>query len=149
MDSDELRLVKVTVVINEANLRNLEDNTMDFDLTMLVDTDIDKTSSSTPLRMVKSNPIQVGPDVEEIGLTVGNYAIIAAGIIGALAILVAAFRIVRGAGGPMEEYTNFEPESYTSFLPIEDKVANSALGGAQSIFEQPPSPPSEPTDPEQ
>ncbi len=149
LDSDELRLVKVTVVINEANLRNLEDNTMDFDLTMLVDTDIDKTSSSTPLRMVKSNPIQVGPDVEEIGLTVGNYAIIAAGVIGALAILVAAFRIVRGAGGPMEEYTNFEPESYTSFLPIEDKVANSALGGAQSIFEQPPSPPSEPTDPEQ
>ena len=77
MDSDELRFVKVTVVINEENLRNLEDNIMDFDLTMLVDTDIDKTSSSTPLRMVKSNPVQVGPDVEEIGLTVGNYAVIA------------------------------------------------------------------------
>ncbi|MEC7169631.1 MAG: hypothetical protein VXW08_01285, partial [Candidatus Thermoplasmatota archaeon] len=88
LDSDELRFVKVTVVINEENLRNLEDNIMDFDLTMLVDTDIDKTSSSTPLRMVKSNPVQVGPDVEEIGLTVGNYAIIAAGVILTLAILV-------------------------------------------------------------
>ena len=52
---------------------------MDFELTLLVDTDIDKTSSSTPLTMVKSNPIEIGPDVEEIGLTLGNYVFIAAG----------------------------------------------------------------------
>ena len=128
LGSDELRVVKVTVIINEANLRNLEENSMDFDLTLLVDTDIDKTSSGTPLRMIKSNPVQQGPDVEEIGLTVGNYAVIAAGLLGALAILFTAFRVFRGASGPMEEYTNFDSGDYSSYLPIQDSVANSALG---------------------
>lgn len=149
LGSDELRVVKVTVIINEANLRNLEENSMDFDLTLLVDTDIDKTSSGTPLRMIKSNPVQQGPDVEEIGLTVGNYAVIAAGLLGALAILFTAFRVFRGASGPMEEYTNFDSGDYSSYLPIQDSVANSALGGAQSIFHQSPAPPPDPDDRDQ
>ena len=131
---------------SEQNLRNLEENNVDFELTLLVDTDIDKTSSSTPLTMVKSNPIEVGPDVEEIGLTLGNYIFIAAGIVGVIAILLAAFRIFRGASGPMEEYTNFDDQQYGNYLPADDQVANSALGGAQSIFHQPPSPPPLPPD---
>ena len=146
LDTDELRVVTVTVVVNEQNLRNLEENNVDFELTLLVDTDIDKTSSSTPLTMVKSNPIEVGPDVEEIGLTLGNYIFIAAGLAGAIAILFSAFRIFRGASGPMEEYTNFDDQQYGNYLPIDDQVANSALGGAQPIFQQPPSPPPLPPD---
>ena len=76
-----VRIVTVTVVINEQNLRNL--GRIMRTNSRLVDTDIDKTSSSTPLTMVKSNPIEIGPDVEEIGLTLGNYVFIAAGLIGA------------------------------------------------------------------
>tara|TARA_Y100001935_G_scaffold26351_3_gene19811 strand:+ start:4945 stop:8232 length:3288 start_codon:yes stop_codon:yes gene_type:complete len=148
LGSDETRLVKVTLVIDEDNLRNLEDNSMLFALTLLVDTDIDKTSSSTPLTMLKSNPVDEGPNVEEIGLTLGNYLLIAVGVIGALAILFTAVRIVRGAGGPMEEYTNFEPLGLPPDLPIHDHIANSALGGAQEIFSQPTNLPSEPEDQE-
>ncbi|DAC25961.1 MAG TPA: hypothetical protein D7H76_02475, partial [Candidatus Poseidoniales archaeon] len=65
---------------------------------------------------------------------------------GAIAILLAAFRIFRGASGPMEEYTNFDDQQYGNYLPADDQVANSALGGAQSIFHQPPSPPPLPPD---
>jgi len=55
---------------------------------------------------------------------------------------------VRGAGGPMEEYTNFEPLGLPPDLPIHDHIANSALGGAQEIFSQPTNLPSEPEDQE-
>ena len=48
--------------------------------------------------------------------------------------------------GPMEEYTNFDGQQYGDYLPSQDQVANSPLGGAQSIFQQPPSPPPLPPD---
>jgi uncharacterized membrane protein len=153
LEAQETRTITVYLTVTEENLRNLEDNLVNFQLFLEVDGDIDKVSKSASIDMVKIDPVEDGPDAGAIAGLAGNILFIIIGFILLSVILVATLRVMRSASSPLEEISSFDDYEYTQGnyfnsdslpgapeLPSADKVANSMYGGSKEIFEQ-PSPP--------
>jgi hypothetical protein len=153
LEAQETRTITIYLTVTENNLRNLAENTMNFELSLQVDGDIDKTSSNAYVNMVKIDPIEEGPDAGKIAGLAGNILFIIIGLIIFSVILVVTFRIVRSASSPLEELSSFDDYDYAQGntfnsgslpgapeLPSSDKIANSMYGGSKEIFEQPPPP---------
>ena len=159
LEAQETRTITIYLTVTENNLRNLAENTMNFELSLQVDGDIDKTSSNAYVNMVKIDPIEEGPDAGKIAGLAGNILFILIGLIIFSVILVVTFRIVRSASSPLEELSSFDDYDYAQGntfnsgslpgapeLPSSDKIANSMYGGSKEIFEQPPPPLNIPTE---
>ena len=153
LEAQETRTITVYLTVTEENLRNLEDNQVNFQLFLEVDGDIDKVSKSASVNMVKIDPVEDGPDTGAIAGLAGNILFIIIGLILLSFILVATIRIMKSASSPLEEISSFDDYEYTQGnnfnsdslpgapeLPSADKVANSMYGGSKEIFEQPPPP---------
>ena len=153
LEAQATRQITVYITVTEDNLKNLDNNTMTFQLFLEVDGDIDKVSKSANINMYKIDPIEEGPDAGALAGIAGNLLFIIIGLILLVAVLVSAFRIMRSASSPLEEISSFDDYEYTQGsgfgseslpgapeLPSADKVANSMYGGTKEIFQQPPPP---------
>ena len=142
--------VTVTLDIDQENLDNLANNTMNFNVILTIDSDIDKVSISSPIELVKTIQVEEGPDVGFMAEVAANIVFIIAGIVAMGVVLVITLRVVKEARAPLEEYSSiddFSP-SFVDFggdgsvppapdLPAADEVANSMYGGSADIFENP------------
>ena len=151
LESQSTRVITIYLTVTENNLKNLENNTENFQLSLNVDGDIDKVSRSATINMLKIDPIDKGPDAGVIAGLVGNLLFFLIGFILLVVVLVATLRIVRSAQSPLEEISSFDDYEYTQSsgfnqdippsapeLPSADKIANSMYGGSKDLFEQPP-----------
>ena len=142
--------VTVTLDIDQENLDNLANNTMNFNVILTIDSDIDKVSISSPIELVKTIQVEEGPDVGFMAEVAANIVFIIAGIVAMGVVLVITLRVVKEARAPLEVYSSiddFSP-SFGDFggdgsvppapdLPAADEVANSMYGGSADIFENP------------
>jgi hypothetical protein len=149
LKAGESRNVTILLDVREENLDNLQSNVVDFNVTLMVISELDTTSKTTLITLVKPEPIQEGPDVEEVAWQGANYILIAVGLAIMAAVLFAAFRVVRSARSPLEEVSSLDDykmsvdgwggtKSGEGQLPSADEIANSMFGGSKEIFEQPP-----------
>ncbi|MDP6221257.1 MAG: hypothetical protein QGG76_06685, partial [Candidatus Thalassarchaeaceae archaeon] len=117
--------------------------------TLMVISELDTTSKTTQITLVKPEPIQEGPDVEKVAWQGANYVLIAVGIAIMAAVLFATFRVVRSARSPLEEVSTLDDYRMTvgdwdgtkigeDQLPSADDIANSMFGGSKELFDQPP-----------
>jgi hypothetical protein len=150
LPANATKIVTVTVDLNQQNLDNLAENTMTFNVILTVDSDIDKVSASTTIRLVKTIPVEDGPDVGFMAKLAANIVFVFAGLAAMVVVSVITFRVVKEARAPLEEYSSIEDYS-PSFvnlgddnsvpaapdLPAADEVANSMYGGSAEIFENP------------
>ena len=154
LDVNTTRLIVVTLEVTEENLDSLSDNSMTFELTLDVDSDIDKISRTVMITLLRPVPIDDGPTAEEAAWFGGNILFLLAGVVVVLALLAVTLRTMRSATGPLEEISSLDdyemsvagsgwssgdPPGAPS-LPSSDEVANSMYGGTKEIFEQPPPP---------
>ena len=157
--ANQSRVITVYIEVSDANLDNLVNNSMSFDLVLEVDGDRDKVSMAGSVKLVKPVPVETGPDVEETAWWAGNILFLLIGVGVVIAILVASVRIFASASAPMEEVSTLADYEMTvdgsgwedssgipqaPSLPSDDEVANSMYGGAKEIFEQPPEMPTPP-----
>ena len=150
LPANATKIVTVTVDLNQENLDNLAENTMTFNVILTIDSDIDKVSASTTIRLVKTVQVEDGPDVGFMAKLAANIVFVIAGLVAMIVVSVITFRVVKEARAPLEEYSSIEDYS-PSFvnlggdnsvpaapdLPAADEVANSMYGGSAEIFENP------------
>lgn len=157
LDAGESRNVTIHLDVRDENLENLAENIVDFNVTIVVISDLDTTKKTTMITLYKPDPIPEGPDVEEVGWMAANFALVAIGVAVMAAVLLATFRVIRSARAPLEEHSSLEDYRMgvgswgfgsdgsgdgisTKELPSADEIANSMYGGSKELFEQPPSP---------
>ena len=151
LGAGETRNVTIHLDVRDENLENLAANIVDFNVTLVVISDLDTTTKTAMITLYKPDPIPEGPDVEEVGWKAANYLLIAIGISVIGAVLFASFRVMRKASAPLEEYSSLSDYKMTvegwdggkiaeGDLPSADDVANSMYGGSKDLFEQPPPP---------
>ncbi len=157
LGAGETRNVTIHLDVRDENLENLAANIVDFNVTLVVISDLDTTTKTAMITLYKPDPIPEGPDVEEVGWKAANYLLIAIGISVMGAVLFASFRVMRKASAPLEEHSSLSDYKMTvegwdggkiaeGDLPSADDIANSMYGGSKDLFEQPPPPVvSEPT----
>ncbi len=162
----ESRIVTVEVDVSEENLDNLAENSLEFNVRLAIDSDIDKVTTPSKIRFIKTIQIEEGPDTGFYAKLTANILFVIAGLIAMGFVLVITMRIIKDAGAPLEEYSSLD--DYSSVLgefggdssvpsapslPIDDDVANSMYGGTREIFEtavadMPPPPLPEPEMPQ-
>ena len=151
LGAGETRNVTIHLDVRDENLENLAANIVDFNVTLVVISDLDTTTKTAMITLYKPDPIPEGPDVEEVGWKAANYILIAIGISVIGAVLFASFRVMRKASAPLEEYSSLSDYKMTvegwdgskiaeGDLPSADDIANSMYGGSKDLFEQPPPP---------
>ena len=154
LDVNTTRLIVVTLEVTEENLDSLSDNSMSFELTLDVDSDIDKISRTVMITLIRPVPIDEGPTAGEAAWFGGNILFLLAGVGLVLGLLAVTLRTMRSATGPLEEISSLDDyemsvagSGWSSSdppgappLPSSDEVANSMYGGTKEIFEQPPPP---------
>ncbi len=154
LDVNTTRLVVVTLEITEDNLASLPQDSMTFELTLDVDSDIDKISRTVMVTLERPVPIEDGVSAGEAAWLGGNILFLLVGIVVVMAILVVAIRTMKTATSPLEEISTLDDyemsvtggilssESLPEMppLPSSDEVANSMYGGSKEIFNQPPPP---------
>ena len=132
-------------------MENLAANIVDFNVTLVIISDLDTTKKTSMITLYKPDPIPEGPDVEEVGWLAANYLLILVGVAFIGAILFASFTVMRGARAPLEEYSSLdgyrmtvegwdETKSHSQELPSADAIANSMYGGTEEMFQKPPPP---------
>jgi hypothetical protein len=154
LDVNTTREIIVTLEVTQENLDSLSENSMTFELTLDVDSDIDKISRTVMITLLRPVPIDEGPTAEEAAWLGGNILFLIAGVVAVVAILVVTLRTMRSATGPLEEISSLNDYEMSVAgsdwasgnppiippLPSSDEVANSMYGGSKEIFEQPPPP---------
>ncbi|MEC7700212.1 MAG: hypothetical protein VX652_00235, partial [Candidatus Thermoplasmatota archaeon] len=149
LKAGESRNVTIHLDVREENLENLQENLVEFNITLMIISELDTTSKTTQITLVKPVPIQEGPDVEEVAWQGANYILIAVGLAIIIAVLVVTFRVLRSARSPLEEVSTLDDYKMTvdgwdgkkfeeDQLPSADDIANSMYGGSKELFEQPP-----------
>ena len=113
LPSQESRTITVFLTVTDDNLMNLAENEMSFDITLEVDSDVDKASSNATIVMVKPEPVNTGPDVEEYAWLTGNILFLLIGLGVITAVLVVSFRIFKSATAPMEEISTLDTYEMT------------------------------------
>ena len=152
----ESRNVTIHIEVQEEQLENLAANIVDFNVSLVVISDLDTTTKTTEITLYKPDPIPEGTDVKEVGWLAANFALVAVGLVIMGVVLFSSFRVLRSARAPLEEYSSLDDYSMTvegwsgkkndpSQLPSADEIANSMYGGSKELFQQPP-PPSGPVE---
>ena len=93
----ESRDVTIHLDVRDENLENLAANIVDFNVTLVVISDLDTTSRTAEITLFKPDPIPEGTDVKEVGWLAANFAIVAVGIVIMGVVLLASFRVLRDA----------------------------------------------------
>jgi hypothetical protein len=148
----ESRNVTIHIDVRDENLENLAANIVDFNVSLVVISDLDTTTKTAEITLYKPDPIPEGTDVKEVGWLAANFALVAVGLSVMGAVLFSSFRVLRGARAPLEEYSSLGDYSMTvegwsgdqdasKQLPSADEIANSMYGGSEELFQQPPPPP--------
>ena len=148
----ESRNVTIHIDVRDENLENLAANIVDFNVSLVVISDLDTTTKTTEITLFKPDPIPEGTDVKEVGWLAANFVFVAVGLAIMGAVLFSSFRVLRSARAPLEEYSSLGDYSMTvegwsgekndpSQLPSADDIANSMYGGSKELFQQPPPPP--------
>ncbi len=151
LGAGESRNVTIHLDVRDENLDNLAANIVDFNVTLVIISDLDTTTKTAMITLFKPDPIPEGPDVEEVGWKAANYLLIGIGLAIIGAVLFASFRVMRKATAPLEEYSSLSDYKMTvegwdggkiaeGELPSADDIANSMYGGSKDLFEQPPPP---------
>ncbi|MEC8997920.1 MAG: hypothetical protein VX909_01560, partial [Candidatus Thermoplasmatota archaeon] len=149
----ESRNVTIHIEVQEEQLENLAANIVDFNVSLVIISDLDTTTKTTEITLYKPDPIPEGTDVKEVGWLAANFALVAVGLVIMGAVLFSSFRVLRSARAPLEEYSSLGDYSMTvegwsgkkndpSQLPSADDIANSMYGGSKELFQQPLPPPS-------
>lgn len=146
----ESRVIIVEVDVSQENLDNLAADSLFFNVILAVDSDIDKVSTPALIQLIKTEPIETGPDTSWWARLMANLVFFIGGLIAMGVVLVFTWRIVKDARAPIEEYSSLEDytPSLSGFgediaipaapeLPAADAIANSMYGGSQEIFENP------------
>jgi len=154
LDAGESRNVTINIDVRDENLENLAANVIDFNVSLVVISDLDTTKRTTQITLYKPDPIPEGTDVKEVGWLAANFALVAIGLAVMGVVLFSSFRVLQKARAPLEEHNSLSDYTMTvegwsgekigvDQLPSADEVANSMYGGSQDLFQQPP-PPSNP-----
>ena len=150
LKAGEERDVTIYLDVRPADLVNLEMNQVDFDVSLVVSSELDVSTRTVTISLVKPEPIETGPDAGNIAWITGNVIIIIAGLVVFLGTSLVALRIIRKANAPLEEISTLdgynmtidgwdgEKSNLNLELPSSDKVANSMFGGSEEIFQQQP-----------
>ena len=147
----ESRNVTIHLDVRDENLQNLPENVVEFNVSLVLISELDTTVRTAQITLFKPEPIPEGPDVEQVGWMAANYLLIIIGVSFMGGILFASFRVFRDASAPLEEHSSLSDYSMTvdgwdgqkisgGDLPSADEIANSMYGGAKELFEQPPPP---------
>ena len=153
----ESRNVTIHIEVTEAQMEDLAANIVDYNISLVIISDLDTTTKTTEITLYRPDPLPEGTDVKEVGWLAANFALVALGLVIMGAVLFSSFRVLRGARAPLEEYSSLGDYSMTvegwsgeknspSQLPSADDIANSMYGGSKELFQQPPLPPSNPTE---
>jgi len=148
----ESRNVTIHIDVRDENLENLAANSVNFNVSLVVISDLDTTTKTTQITLYKPEPIPEGTDVKEVGWLAANFALVAVGLVFMGAVLFSSFRVLKSARAPLEEYSSLGDYSMTvdgwsgekmdvSNLPSADDIANSMYGGSKELFHQTPLPP--------
>ena len=147
---NESREISVVLEIRETDFNTLMSDIVDFNVTIRLSSEIDVTSKTTSIRLVKPNPIEEGTDVEEVAWKGANYFVIGIGLISIISILAVSMRIVLKSNSSIEEYSSLDDYSMSisgwqdnqdsdlKSLPSADDIANSMFGGSKDLFNQRP-----------
>ena len=143
-------MIIVEVDVSQENLDNLAADSLFFNVILAIDSDIDKVSTPALIQLIKTEPIETGPDTSWWARLMANLVFFIGGLIAMGVVLVFTWRIVKDARAPIEEYSSLEDytPSLSGFgediaipaapeLPAADAIANSMYGGSQEIFENP------------
>ena len=98
----ESRNVTIHIDVREENLENLAANIVDFNVSLVVISDLDTTTKTTEITLFKPDPIPEGTDVKEVGWLAANFAFVALGLAIMGAVLFSSFRVLRSARAPLE-----------------------------------------------
>ena len=153
----ESRNVTIHIEVTEAQMEDLAANIVDYNISLVIISDLDTTTKTTEITLYRPDPLPEGTDVKEVGWLAANFALVALGLVIMGAVLLSSFRVLRGARAPLEEYSSLGDYSMTvegwsgeknspSQLPSADDIANSMYGGSKELFQQPPLPSSNPTE---
>lgn len=151
----ESRNVTIHIDVRDENLENLAANIVNFNVSLVVISDLDTTTKTSQITLYKPDPIPEGTDVKEVGWLAANFALVTIGLAVIGIVLFSSFRVLRSARAPLEEYSSLGDYSMTidgwngekmaaNQLPSADEVANSMYGGSQDLFKQTPLPPPNP-----
>ncbi len=146
LKAGESRSVTIYLDIREEDLENLNMDQLDFDVSLLVTSELDVSKRTTSISLTKPTPIEVGRDAGDYVWITGNIVIILIGTVIFLGLSVITFRIVRKANAPLEEISTldgydmsidtWDNEVGSKSLPSADMIANSMFGGSEDIFQQ-------------
>ena len=148
LDAGESRNVTINIDVRDENLENLAANVVDFNVSLVVISDLDTTKRTTQITLYKPDPIPEGTDVKEVGWLAANFALVAIGLAVMGVVLFSSFRVLQKARAPLEEHHSLGDYTMTvegwsgekigaDQLPSADEVANSMYGGSQDLFQQP------------
>ena len=154
LEAGESRNVTINIDVRDENLENLAANVVEFNVSLVVISDLDTTKRTTQITLYKPDPIPEGTDVKEVGWLAANFALVAIGLAVMGVVLFSSFRVLQKARAPLEEHNSLSDYTMTvegwsgekigaDQLPSADEVANSMYGGSQDLFQKPP-PPSNP-----
>ncbi len=150
LQANESREISVVLEIRDTDFNTLMSDIVDFNVTLRLSSEIDVTSKTTSIRLVKPNPIEEGTDVEEVAWKGANYLVIGIGLISIISILAVSMRIVLKSNSSIEEYSSLDDYSMSisgwqenqdsdfKSLPSADDIANSMFGGTKDLFNQKP-----------
>lgn len=150
LQANESREISVVLEIRETDFNTLMSDVVDFNVTLRLSSEIDVTSKTTSIRLVKPNPIEEETDIEEAAWKGANYFIIGIGLIAIISILSISLRIVIKSNSSLEEYSSLDDYSMSiggwqensdsnfKLLPSADDIANSMFGGSKELFDQKP-----------
>ena len=148
LQAGESRNVTINIDVREENLENLAANIVDFNVSLVVISDLDTTKRTTQITLYKPDPIPEGTDVKEVGWLAANFALLAIGLAVMGVVLFSSFRVLQKARAPLEEHNSLSDYTMTvegwsgekigaDQLPSADEVANSMYGGSQDLFSSP------------
>ena len=109
----EERDVTIYLDVRPADLVNLEMNQVDFDVSLVVSSELDVSTRTVSISLVKPEPIEDGPDAGNIAWITGNVIIIIAGLVVFLGTSLVALRIIRKANAPLEEISTLDGYNMT------------------------------------
>jgi hypothetical protein len=150
LKAGEEREVTIYLDVRSEDLENLLMNQVDFDVSLVVSSELDVSTRTVSINLIKPEPIETGPDAGNIAWITGNVLVMIIGSVAFIGISSVALRIIRKANAPLEEISTLDGYNMTIDgwdgekttpnleLPSSDQVANSMFGGSKEIFQQPP-----------
>ncbi|MBK64959.1 MAG: hypothetical protein CMB47_05505 [Euryarchaeota archaeon] len=146
----EEREVTIYFDVRSEDLENLLTNEVDFDVSLVVSSELDVSTRTVSINLIKPEPIETGPDAENIAWITGNVLVMIVGFVAFIGISSISMRIIRKANAPLEEISTLDGYNMSIDgwdgqktapnleLPSSDQIANSMFGGSEEIFQQPP-----------